>query len=242
MITVVARRWPLLRVLLTAHLSFVAVAWVLFTVVIMVITGIVALAAGISNSVLHEVAVQAPRWLMFGLAIDVVHTYLRIQLAHGRTRRDFLGQAIAYTVVLSGFTAVLITIGYLLERGYYAVFGWSQRLSREGVLATADEYAAILGSFWLSFLMWTVAGLVIGLGFYRTTGLGLLTIPLSLVIVLPTVAMFRTGGLPVVVSTTLTEHDITTGVLVAACAGLFVVAVGIAWALVRHVPMRPTAP
>ena len=241
MTTAVATRLPLLRVQLTAHLPFVALLWVLFTIVTIVVTGIVAVASGVSDSILHQLATQAPRWLMFGLGIDVVSTYLRMQLAHGRTRRDFLGQTIQYTVVLSGCTALLITISYLLERGYYAVFGWSHALPREAAFTAADQYPAIFGTYWLSFLMWTVAGLVIGLGFFRGKGLGLLTIPLGLAIVLPGVALFRNGGLPVI-GETLANHEITVGALLGSCAVLFAVAVGIAWAIVRDMPMPAKSP
>lgn len=241
MTTAAATRWPLLRVLLSAHLTFTALLWVLFTIVVMGITGIVAAAGGVSESVLHQAATQAPRWLMFGLGIDVVSTYLRMQLAHGRTRREFASQAIGYTVILSGFTAALITVSYLLERGFYAVFGWPQRLAREGVFSSADQYPAILGTYWLSFLLWTVAGLVIGLGFFRSTALGLLTIPLGLAIVLPSVTATRNSGLPIF-GDQLAALELGTGLVLTSCAALFVVGTGIVWAIVRNVPMKTKAP
>ncbi|MGH3879944.1 MAG: hypothetical protein ACRDSK_23205 [Actinophytocola sp.] len=235
------RRWPLLRVLLTAHVPFVVLLWLLFTVVAMVITGIVAAAAGISDSILHQLATQLPRWLLFGLGIDVVSTYLRIQLAHGRTRREFLGQAVLYSVVVSGVAAVLITLGYLLERGYYAVFGWSQDLSSEAVFTAANQYPAILGTYWLSLLLWTVAGLVIGLGFFRDNGLGILTIPIGLVVVLPALALFRNDGLPVL-GEVIADYPVTVGTLLAASAVVLAVAVAAAWAIVRDAPMKTKAP
>ncbi|WP_291419274.1 hypothetical protein [Actinophytocola sp.] len=40
------------------------------------------------------------------------------------------------------------------------------------MFSTAGQYPAILGTFWLIFLMWTIAGVVIGLGFFRSTGIG----------------------------------------------------------------------
>ena len=235
------RRWPLLRVLLTAHVPFVVLLWLLFTVVAMVITGIVAAAAGISDSILHQLATQLPRWLLFGLGIDVVSTYLRLQLAHGRTRREFLGQAVLYSFAVSGVAAVLLTLGYLLERGYYAVFGWSQTLPREVVFTTADQYPAILGTYWLTLLMWTVAGVVIGLGFFRGTGLGILTIPIGLVSVLPSLALLRNGGLPII-GETLADRELAIGTVLAATTVVLAAALGVAWSIVRDVPMKATAP
>lgn len=231
---------PLLRVLLNAHLTFTAMLWVLFTIVVMGITGIVAAAGEVSDSILHQAATQAPRWLMFGLGIDVVSTYLRIQLAHGRTRREFAGQALGYTAVLSGFTAVLITVSYLLERGFYALFGWPQRLAREGVFSSADQYPAILGTYWLSFLLWTVAGLVIGLGFFRSTAVGLLTIPLGLAIVLPSITVTRNSGLPIF-GDQFSQLELGTGLVLTLCAGLFAVGAVLVWAMARNVPMKTKA-
>jgi hypothetical protein len=240
MTTAVPKRWPLLRVLLTAHLTFTAILWVLFTVLVIVATGIVAAAGGVSESVLHHAATQAPRWLMFGLGIDVISTYLRIQLAHGRTRREFTGQAVGYTVILSGFSAVLVTLGYLLERGVYAVFGWPQKLSRGGLFTAADQYPAIFGTYWLIFLMWTVAGLVIGLGFFRSPGLGLLTIPLGLAIVLPSVTATRNSGMPIF-GDELADLEFGAATVLGASAALFVLGVGLFWAIVRTVPMKSKA-
>lgn len=232
-------RWPLLRVLLTSHLSFVAVLWVAFIALFMVITGIVAAVGEVGGSLLHYAATQAPRWLLFGLGIDVVTTYLRLHLAHGRTRRDFIGETAAYTVVLSGVTAALITFGYLLERGYYALFGWPQTLPGEGLFSAADQYPAILGTFWLTFLLWTVVGVLVGLGFFRSTLLGVATIPLGLAIVAPTVV--GSGQLPLI-GHALVDRDLTAGVLLAASAGLFLVGIGLSWAIVRDVPMKSKAP
>jgi hypothetical protein len=241
MTTTTARRWPLLRVLATAYLPFIGLLWVAFMVVIMVVTGIIAMRGTVSTSALHVGATQLPRWLMFGLGIDMVSTYLRMHLAHGRTRREFVTQSVAYSVLMSGFGAVLITLGYLVERGFYALFGWPQKLNREALFATADEYPVILGTFWLIFLMWTAAGLVIGLGFFNSTGFGLLTIPIGLLIALPTVIFTRNGGFPVI-GDDLVDLDISDSVLLAASGGLFVVAVGIIWALARQIPMKSKVP
>jgi hypothetical protein len=147
---------------------------------------------------------------------------------------------VLYAVALSGFSAVLITLGYLLERGYYAVFGWSQTLAVEATFTAADQYPAILGMFWLSFLMFTIAGIVIGLGFFRDRGLGLLTIVAGVAIVLPSIVVAREGGLPIL-GRTIEDLQLTTGVLLAACAVMFAAAVGIAWAIVRDVPMKSEA-
>jgi hypothetical protein len=237
MTTRIATRWPLLRVLLTAHLTFTAMMWVLFTVVVLIIAGVVAAFGGVPDSVMHDAATQVPRWLLFGLGIDVVSTYLRMQLAHGRTRREFLGQAVAYTVITSGFAAVLITLGYLIEAALYAILDWPQTLRRTGLFTAEDQYPAILGTYWLVLLMWTVAGVLIGLGFFRSTGIGFLTLPVGLAIVLPAIVATGNSGLPIF-GDELAALDFAGPAVLVGSAGAFVVAVALAWAMVRDIPMK----
>jgi hypothetical protein len=44
-----------------------------------------------------------------------------------------------------------------------------------------------------------------------------------------------------IIGEALAVHEPTTGTLPASCAGLLMVAVGIAWAIVRDVPMKANA-
>ncbi|GAB3458472.1 hypothetical protein [Actinophytocola sediminis] len=238
MTTTVAKRWPLLRVLLTGHLMFTAVLWVLFTVAVLVITGVIFIAGGVPDSVMHQAAAQAPRWLLFGLGIDVVSTYLRMQLAHGRTRREFTGQALAYAVIMAGATAVLLTVSYLIEHGVYAMFNLSQRNWATDVLPSAGLYPTIFGTYWLSLLLWTFAGLIIGLGFFRSTALGLLSIPAGIVLVAPSITLNAEAGLPFIGDRLV---DLGPNVALAVSAGLLVVGGWLVWTSVRKVPMKASA-
>ncbi len=236
-----AGQWPLLRILLTSHLSFLALLWVLFTVGIGLVIGGVALATpGRPDSIWHHAAAQAPRWLLFGLGIDAVNTHLRLQLAHGGTRRSYLGQTTAYTVVLGGAAAALITVGYLAERGLYALLGWPQRLSGESLFATAGQYHVIFGTYWLTFLMWTVAGTLIALGFFRWNMGGVLTIPIGLLLVVPAIVAVGNSGLPLI-SREAAGHNPSIGVLLIAFAALFAAGIALIWAIVRNVPMKPAS-
>ncbi|OLF19008.1 hypothetical protein [Actinophytocola xanthii] len=241
MSTTVTRRWPVLRVTATSHLPFIALLWVPFVVVTLAVAGFIAMGGTVSHSAIHVAATQLPRWLMFGLGLDMVSNTLRMHLAHGRTRREFVGQGLVHAVLMSGFAAVLIALAYLVERGVYAMFGWPQALNREAMFATADDYPVILGTYWLLFLTWTIAGLVIGLGFFHSNGLGLLTIPIGLAIALPTVLFTGNSGFPVI-GDELVDLDLSEGLLLALNGGLLVLAVGIIWAIARHVPMKAKAP
>ncbi|MPZ86114.1 MAG: hypothetical protein GEV28_39390 [Actinophytocola sp.] len=58
---------------------------------------------------------------------------------------------------------------------------------------------------------------------------------------LPSIVATRSGGLPFF-GDELADLDIATGVVLAGSAALFVVAVGIVWAIVRDVPMKAKTP
>lgn len=239
MTTRVARRWPLLRVMLSTHLPFTAMLWAMFTLLILVITTILALTSADTENIMRMLSSQAPRWLLFGLGIDAVSTYLRIHLAHGRTRREFTGQALGYAGILSGFAAVLITAGFALEFGLRAVFDgldWYTRVER----TQAGELPEIFGTFWLSLLMWTVAGLIIGLGFFRSPAHGLFTIPVGVVIVAPSITTNPNAGLPFL-GDRIIDFDLGAGEMVGASALLLVAGASLMWVIVRRVPMKAMA-
>lgn len=232
-------RSPLLRILVSSHVAFLFVLWALVVAGTgLVIGGVALFADGRPESIWHHVATQAPRWLLFGLGIDAVNTYLRLQLAHGGTRRSYLGQTTAYTVVLGGTAAALITVGYLAERGLYALLGWPQRLSGESLFGTAGQYHVIFGTYWLTFLMWTVAGTLIALGFFRWNKGGVLAIPIGVVLVVPAFVAVSNSGLPLI-GRELAGIDLSPGVLLAAFAGCFIAGIALIWAIVRDVPMKP---
>lgn len=242
MTTGITKRWPMLRVLVSSHLPFVAVLWALFMVAVLVIATIIFIASPVgTDSVMHQAATQVPRWLLFGLGIDVISTYLRMQLAHGRTRREFTGQTLAYAVIVSGFAAALLTLGYLLELGLYGLFDRTRNIAPDGHLVdSAGLYPTALGTHWLSLLLWTVAGLVIGLGFFRSTAHGLLTIPVGIVIVAPSVTTDSRAGLPFF-GNVFRGIDLGTGEIFAASAVLLLVGAVVVWATVRRVPMKAIA-
>jgi hypothetical protein len=238
--TTTAKRLPLLRVLLVSHLPFTAMLFALFMAVVLVLTTILVLANADVDNIMQLASVQVPRWLLFGLGIDVVSNYLRMHLAHGRTRREFAGQALLHTVILSGSTAVLIAVGYLLEFGLHGLAKAAGRVSRMKQPYGPHDFPEILGTYWLSLLLWTVAGLVIGLGFFRSTAFGVLTIPAGVAIALPSVTTDPGAGLPFL-GNVFTGLGLGAGEMIAAGAVLLVVGAGLVWAFVREVPMKAAA-
>ncbi|MFC4853741.1 hypothetical protein [Actinophytocola glycyrrhizae] len=228
-------RLPLLRVLLTAHVSFGFVLWLpLMLLSALIVTGI-GIWGEVDRSIWHYLATQAPRWFALGVGVDAINTYLRLNLAHGRTRRDFLRQLWSYLPGLAVCLAVLVTAGYQLERGAYALLGWDHRLAYPSVFGDTGNVLGILGSFSVVLLLWATAGVLIAAGFTRGRLLGIATVPFGLVLVAPGEVLTGFNGSTLLELVTLTSPVLPT---VAICLGLAVLACAATWGIVRDIPLR----
>lgn len=230
-------RWQLLRVLLTAHVSYALILAVPVALLAALIVGGIAIWGDVDRSVWHYLATQAPRWLALGLGVDAVTTYLRVNLAHGRTRRDFLRQLGPYFAGLAIGLAAIVTTGYQVERALYAVFGWDQRLEFPTTFGDTGNVPGMLGAYSLSLLLWVIAGTMIAAAFTRNVLIGALTVLLGLVLVAPTEALVGLNGTPLFEK--LTEHlAFPVATTVAVCLVGAALQYAATWGIVRDIPLR----
>lgn len=230
-------RWPMLRVLLTAHVGLSVILWVpTMALSALILTG-VGLWGTVDRSIWHYIAAQVPRWFALSLGVDAITTYLRLNLAHGRTRRDFLRQLWPYTAGLAAVLAVLVTIGYQIERGAFALLGWDHRTADPAQFGDTGNIAGILGAYTLMFLLWTLGGAMIAAGFSRNVLLGIVTIPIGLLIVAPTEVVAGINGVPLF--NRLTDPlDFPMLTAVAVSLGGAVLSGLVTWGIVRDMPVR----
>lgn len=231
-------RWPMLHILLTAHGTFLLFLWAAFAVISALITVGIATFDSVDTSVWHYMGTQLSRWFMLGLGMDAVTTYLRLNIAHGRTRADFLRQLWPHVVVLSIVSGLFVAIGYLVERGGYAIAGWPQQLPDGMVFNTANDFATAAGAYTVVFLLWMVVGVLLTAAFNRNFLLGLVTVPLALLIVVPGEILMTVNGIPVL--GTLTSQ-IALPVLATLCAAVLTAGLGVltTWGVTRDLPLRP---
>lgn len=235
------RRWPMLRVMLTAHVSFVLILWLALVALTALATLGYAIWGTVDGSLWHFAATQVPRWIALGLGFDVVNTYLRLHVAHGRTRRDFLRQLWPYAVGLAATLGLLVTIGYLVERGAYALGGVRYRLpfpSWGHYPFEGTEYLAIFGSFTLMFLLWTLSGVVLAAAFASRAILGILVVPFVILLVAPIEIRLGWGGIHELNSMTEDDIQFAMPTAVGISLGWAVLACVAIWGIVRAMPMR----
>jgi hypothetical protein len=228
----------MLRVLLTAHLWFALLVWVGIVVLMAAVTTGTAIWGHVDRSIWHYPATFAARWFAFALGVDAITTYLRLHVAHGRTRRDFLRQLWPYLLVLAAFLALLVTIGYQLERGVYALAGWPHRLQSPALFSTTDNIPGLIGAFTLTFVLWAIAGVLLAAAFTRNVLLGLIAVPVGLLVITPSEFVAGTTAVPLI-------QDVMEALRLPTATsigfGLVGIVVGGAavWGIVRDMPVRP---
>lgn len=231
-------RWPMTRIMLTAHVWFALISLLVLMVVGALVTVGISIWGNVDQSVWHYVATQVFRWIAVGLGFDAISTYLRMHLAHGRTRRDFLRQLWVYFVGLAAAFGVLLTIGYLVERGVYALVGWPHKLQPAALFDSSGDVLGIFGGLALMMLLWTIAGAMVHAAFTRNVLLGVAAIPVGLALISPTELLVGANGVPI-----FRDMVASWGLSTIATAGIAVafIAVGCAatWGIVRDMPMRP---
>jgi hypothetical protein len=228
--------WSIARFPEHGMFAFVVLAWLGFFVLVVAVAAVIAILGDVRGSA-WEKATQLPRWFAFGIGLWLTGVYLRVHVAHGQTRRDFMRRACVFTVALAAVLAVLTTLGYLLELALYRIAGWPQTFSREYLFDSASQVGPILLTYLLVYLMWTVVGALISATFHRLYWYGLLiTIPFCLVLVIATEIAVGARYFPLLIIGDI-ELANSMPVALAICVGGAAVCLAATWALVRQMPL-----
>lgn len=174
----------------------------------------------------NVVTSQIARWFLFWVGIYVIHNQLPIAVAHGRTRREFLVAASAFSVVLALVMTVIAWAGFLVESAIYSVMGWN-----------ADAHGTVVAYF-LMFLVWCAVGMFCAAVFDRFGAAGVFSVPMGLLLVMVTTAGIpRAGSLPFIPDL----PSLLGGGWQLVSVGAFLVAVAGTWVVARGMPVRVRA-
>ncbi|MET9231136.1 hypothetical protein [Lentzea sp. NPDC003310] len=188
-----------------------------------VLTFAVSLFRDVEISAWNVAASQVGPWFLLFIGVYMIHNALPIAVAHGRTRREFLGAASAFSVVLALLMTLAEWLGFLVEGGIYALMDWR-----------ADEHAPQLG-YLLMYLVWIAVGMLCAAAFDRFGAGGVFVLPVALVLVVATrVRMPGSGNLPFLDDL----PDVLGTGLHGVLAASFVVALAGTWAIARDMPVR----
>ncbi|MGW6447513.1 hypothetical protein [Lentzea sp. NPDC055074] len=191
---------------------------------VVALTFVVSLFRDVEISAWNVVASQVGPWFLLFIGVHAIHNMLPIAVAHGRTRREFLGAASGFSVVLALLMTLAEWLGFLVEGGIYSLMDWR-----------ADEHAPQLG-YLLMYLVWIAVGMLCAAAFDRFGAGGIFVLPVALVLVVATrVQMPGSGNLPFLDGL----PDLIGAGLHGVLAVSFVVALAGTWAIARDMPIRP---
>ncbi|HSK22496.1 MAG TPA: hypothetical protein VK906_04940 [Egicoccus sp.] len=126
-----------------------------------------------------DVAAQVARWFIGAIGVHLSAVYLPLYVTHGVTRRRAAADTAVFAGVYALLAAVLVALGFLLERLVYRLAGWEQRLDAH-LFDTPGQVHLVVLEYGAVFLVWLMAGALLGAGFYRRTSLGFVLIPPAL--------------------------------------------------------------
>ena len=230
------RTWGIARLLLTTHLPFLLLCWVVFAGAVLVLTIGIELSTTITQSV-WDPAVSVVRWFALGYGVHFVYRMLPVYVAHGRTRHEFLRSMTVFVLVAATMVAALLTLGLALESVLYRVMDWPQRVPAERLFDTPDQFPLVFLTYWAMLVVWATIGLLLGAGFYRSEGRELVAVGLGLAMVVVTGWAIGFSGLPFV-GAVVDVADVPLGWTLALCLAGLLPGAAATWALVRDIPIR----
>lgn len=211
--------------------------WGLFAAIVVVIGAGIAMLGTITSSV-WEQASQLPRWYAGAVGVYFTAVYLPLYVAHGQTRREFARQIPPVIVLFAAVLALLMTVGFAVEATIYSAFDWPQDLATRHLYDAPTQLGLVFVEFTLLFAVWTVAGTVVGAGFYRHPLAGFALIAPALAAAVVTEAAVGPAWIvPLgVFSTALAAGSVA--VAVGVSGAVFAVCLVAMWLVTRDMPLR----
>lgn len=231
------RTWAIARHRIAEDVVGSVVVWAIFTALVIAVGAAIAIFGTIGASVWEE-ASQFSRWYAGAVGVYLTTVYLPLYVAHGQTRREFARQTPPVVAMFAAVLAVLMTVGFVVEAGVYTAFDWPQELTREHLFDAPTDVGWVFVQFFLLLAVWTVAGTVVGAGFYRNPGLGIALLLGALPAVVLVEALIGPAwfGLEGLLYPTLPAGSVAWAVAV--CLGVLGVGLAAMWLLVREMPLR----
>lgn len=231
------RLWRFPRLLLEDHLALALMIWAGFVVEVMAVAIGIAFFSDVTGSVM-VVASSFAAWHVAFLTGYVAYRHVPRFIAHGQTRRGAGIQLATFMGVFAAIDALLITISYLIEYGFYALASWPRDLSGEHLFSSHLDAGMIFAEYWLIFLVWAAAGGLVGVAFYRYGAGGWLAlVPAGILMCLAGVnsgqafMRFVLQSLPAIETTSPALFTVL-------ALASFLVAIAMTWSIVRDVPLR----
>jgi hypothetical protein len=140
-------------------------------------------------------------------------------------------------------SALLVVVGFLLERGLYAAMDWPQGIDNGHTYSSSSQLHLIFAEYMVRFLVWSAAGFAIGAGFYRSEEAGGVALALGWIPVAVTEFVIGTqSGSPIVLLQLVWEPPSLPALVIIVVGVLsWLAAVALSWRVIRDMPIRSKA-
>ncbi len=230
---------PFLEHLLWAQIAFAAMIWAGFAAFVMLVTVAVSSWHEIEISAWDQASVAA-RWYTLFIGVHLGWSILPLVVTHGRTRREFMEQAVLFVAVFATATAAMVTVTFVIEAGVYRLAGWTQAVEAGQLYDSARQLHLIFVQAWLLIGLWLSGGIFISTAFYRNAALGGLAIGVSIVLAgISGIAISSDWGPFGAFYERLTGEDSIGGPLgVALHLACIAIVLALTWRVVRRIPIQ----
>lgn len=133
-------------------------------------------------------------WYIAIMAGWILFVQLPLFVAHGRTREFGFRQWAIIGAILAPLGAILMAIGFLLERGIYNLAGFSFDGENEQFFSGASDLVTVTLQYLITFGVWFALGGLVGISLYRSEDWGWVSIPIAIGIASVSGAWNHTGG------------------------------------------------
>ncbi|MFD0559708.1 hypothetical protein FB566_0360 [Stackebrandtia endophytica] len=155
--------------LLRGHGTTTVTFWGIVIGLALVAEPIVITAADDPNSVWQGFR-WAPQYFMLFLGVMLVTTHLPVQVAHGLTRSAALRAGTIVAAVLSAGSAILLQLGFVVERAVYNSLGLVQFADGIDLVESPGRIIVSTVEFFGLYLAYFFGGWAIAAGYYRLGG------------------------------------------------------------------------
>lgn len=211
--------------------------------------GFVALVFAIVLTVAYFTSIEFSGWdraaefiRLYGFFIGVYvgWSILPLHITHGQTRQEFAGQVVAFVAVFAAAIALMIVLTYLAEALLYEFAGWPQDLREGQFFDSALESHLVFAQHLLVTAFWSAAGVFVASAWYRSDalGFGALILAIFLSMLSSNAIIGFWGPFPEVNEFILGTEFINPWLAALLHIGLLAVTLGLAWLVIRDVPIR----
>lgn len=168
----------------------------------------------------------------------LILNYLPLYVTNGKTRRQFMHDALLTAWAYTAAGAAAMAVGLLVEAAVHRALGWPYMPDFNHLFQSPSQFWLVFTEYWLLFTLWAIAGAMVAAGTSRGAAWKMLGVALAVVLVGLAESAVGTR-LPFDIGFT-TSPPVAVAVLI--CAASAGVGLAFTWCMLRNVPINPSMP